>query len=356
MQGLTKPDEKRIFLEMQKISKQEGFDLFLNENNTCISKKHQEKKNDPNLSIWGQDNKAFVKNKNGKMILWHANEKKLSKTETKKLGDYKINTQDYLPRGGNYYIGYNEKGTKWLLINNTSVIPTDSFNKFSDLPTKEHLYKFFDVKPQNIITIAVHSGDVDEFYRPIGYPNILVNDYEASIKNLDKMLKKFPESIELYTKLKNHLEALVESPLQKSHKANNKILEKYGFKPIKIGGYYAPDINFLNAIAYKNQNNKITYITNSTKHSYPELEYLEKLFEKDLRKKVKDIDKTYFVSGGPKDKPSCEKTDENKNPFDISSEFTRSREKSNSIMKILADRLGGIHCMSAEIPDFEKLN
>ena len=116
-------------------------------------------------------------------------------------------------------------------------------------------------------------------------------------------------------------------------------LKQFGFNPIKIAGKYADDINFINALAFENSNGKLLYITNSTKHSTPELEYLEKLFEEDLRGKVTNIGDIYFVSGGKR-----EETQE----F-----FSRGFAKGNVIMDVLANRLGGIHCMCSEIPNFD---
>ena len=92
-------------------------------------------------------------------------------------------------------------------------------------------------------------------------------------------------------------------------------------------------------VLFENSNGKLLYITNSTKHSTPELEYLEKLFEEDLRGKVTNIGDIYFVSGGKR-----EETQE----F-----FSRGFAKGNVIMDVLANRLGGIHCMCSEIPNFD---
>ena len=114
-----------------------------------------------------------------------------------------------------------------------------------------------------------------------------------------------------------------ENPFCESCDERCQKLKQFGFNPIKIAGKYADDINFINALAFENSNGKLLYITNSTKHSTPELEYLEKLFEEDLRGKVTNIGDIYFVSGGKR-----EETQE----F-----FSRGFAKGNVIMDVLAN-------------------
>lgn len=75
MQGLVSPAELQIFKEMKSISAKEGFDLFVNHNNHSITTKQNTKiQKDNKLSIWAQDNKAFIKNKIGKVLLWNSKE------------------------------------------------------------------------------------------------------------------------------------------------------------------------------------------------------------------------------------------------------------------------------------------
>ena len=77
---------------------------------------------------------------------------------------------------------------------------------------------------------------------------------------------------------------------------------------------------------------------------------MEQLFDKELRRSVKDIENTYYISGGI----NKEKQNEN---IDIFSTILsmHSMPKENGIMNILANRHGGIHCMTAEIPNFDKI-
>lgn len=354
MQGLRKNDEYQIFEEMRDISQKEGLDLFVNQNNTQIKKDKCDKsiEIDSSLSVWAQDNKAFIKNGSNKFLLCNSQEKELLPSQSSVIGNYNIVSKKYMPRGGNYYLGYKKNGEKWLLINSMSIVSSEKFKKFGDTPTKEHLTNIFDVKPENIVVVGNFLQDLDMEIRPIGYPYILVNDYTLALENLEKMKKEFPESVEIYNDLKSFVQKMINAPFPTFSK-NMGILKSFGFKPIRIAGIYSQDINFMNAIALKKNDNTISYIINSTKNSLPELEYLEKLFEKELREKVSDIGNVYFVSGG-KSVPVTKS--DNENPFLFCMPIFE-RKDANVMMKILANRLGGIHCMSAEIPDpenFEK--
>lgn len=340
MQGLTSAGERKIFHEMSRILKTEGVDLFVNENNKSISKTLINAAPENKLSIWAQDTKAFIENRFGKMLLWNSKESLFK--DLNELKSWKVFARKYMPRGGNYYLGYGNNKEKWLLINSMSIYNKNSFDYFGDNPTLEHLRKLFNVKPKNIHILDEFYSDIDEVVRPIGYPNILVNNYSESAKNIEKMREKFPESKAIYETLKKH----IETRTQDNHCEK---LKEFGFNPIPIVGRYTPEINFINAIAFENKNGKISYITNSTKNSLPELEYLETLFEQDLRKKVPNIENIHFISGG---KLINEKIPQQDNDiFHINLPDHSSFKERNVIMDILANRFGGIHCMSAEIPN-----
>ena len=351
MQGLVKRGEINIFREIKAIAKKEGIDLFFNQNNSQISDNLiKTDKTDKLLSVWGQDRKAFVKNKNGETILWNRSENVLDKNNLGGLKDFNIFSELFLPRGGNYYLGYKPNGEKWLLINGMSIY--EDGLESSDLPKETQLTELFGVNKNNIYKINKFSDDLDEKIRPIGYPYILVNDFEISLQNLKKMKEKFPQSSEVYTTLKDYINNALHIQRKNSPEVSADetcdLLKSYGFKPIKIGGRYSKDINYMNAIAFENNQGKISYITNSTKKSYPELQYLEQLFEEELREKVPNISNTYFVSGG-------KRPPEEKNSDSLYELYSTGLKDRNVIMDILANRGGGIHCMTTEIPDFEKI-
>ena len=349
MQGLTTPAEKNIFNEVKEIAGKERLDLFINQCSRKLSRSVSDNfKRDENLSVWGQDRKAFVYKSGIPTILWHSSEKRLDKKHFSSLDNYSVEISGSFPRGGNYYIGYKDNGDKWMLMNSISVYDDKSYKVFGDLPSAEMIPDMFDIEEKNIFYIREFTRDLDESIRPIGYPYVLVNDFKETSKNIEKLEKAFPNSHEIINRLKKYAKTY------RDDYTDNKIaaLKNYGFIPIKIGADYNEGINFINAIAFKNENDKISYITNSTKGSHPELEYLEQLFEEDMRSKVPNLENIYFVSGGEKDK-----TQKNAGYDDSCIElppFGFARE--NAIMGILADRHGGIHCMTAEIPDFECLN
>lgn len=352
MQGLVSRCEQNIFNEMKTIADIENLEMHFNQNNSSISNNYNYNLvPDATLSIWGQDRKAFVENNNVKTLLWDSIEEKLQSDDLGTLKDYKVVESSYLPRGGNYYLGYNQNGEKWLLINSMSVYNNEAFDMYGDIPIKEHLAKFFDVEPKNIIVVKEFFKDLDEVVRPIGYPYILVDDSAESLKNIEKLREKFPDCEETYNALKNYVENLdadIKFDMRKNLVSD---LEQYGFIPIKIGGSYFHGINFLNAIAFKDRKGQVSYITNATKCSSPELEYLEKLFVSDLKEKFKNLGNIYFVSGG-----HLTKTQKYINSFRCDFELPDMGFKnSNVIMDIYANRQGGIHCMTAEIPDFDRL-
>lgn len=351
MQGIRKRGEKNIFNEMTEIAKKEDLDLYVNQDESIEKELSTQEEYDEFLSVWGQDNKAFVVNKNGKTILWNSKESMIRPDGLGDLSDYQIDRKTNMPRGGNYYIGYKGNGDKWLIINGASIYTKEAFDRFKDNPTIEHIKELFDVKEENIYPITDFANDTDEVIRPIGYPNVLVNDYHLSLKNLEKMKKKFPECYQTYNVLKEYLEQRIREEQEDLSCVPNadrlcNILKEYGFNPIRIGGRYDYDINYMNALAFKNKKNGISYITNSTKDSYPELEYLEELFRKDLMKKVPEITDTYFVSGGRKEVKEAVP-----GLFDII--YQKGLKQKNVIMDILSSRGGGIHCMTAEIPNFD---
>lgn len=340
MQGLIEPVEKRIFREMSEIARKEHLDLFVNQNNQSIKKTLTKfVVPDKNLSIWAQDRKAFIKSKWGDTIYVNTNiEDVPKKSDFAYIGDYEIQTGKYMPPGGNYYLGYKENGERWAIVNSTELCKPESFGKFRDCITNEMFCELFEIHPENMFILDVNHTDLDMVIRPIGYPYVLVNDYSETMKNIEKLRKKFPHSVDIIDKLQWWADE--EQSLQKNYAPK---LKEFGFIPINIGGCYLKSVNFMNALAFENKNHKISYITNSTKNSCPELEYLEKLFENDLREKVKDIEKVHFVSGSKKSNSRLNKR----------SEFVhlhRINDEDRSIMDILSNRLGGIHCMTAEIP------
>ena len=359
MQGLHRRGELSIFREMKNIAQKEGLDIF--HNGSCKPRGNQV---DPGfhfgevdttqkaLHIWGQDYKAFVLNRKGKNILCNLKESPYDSDVLNQFYDYKIDEKKYMPRGGNYYIGYKPNGDKWILINGHSIATDEEFAEFGDLPTEKHLQELFDIKPENMFFLSDLNNDLDEIIRPVGYPYILVNDYRLALNNLGKMKAKFPDCDEIYQYIKNFLTEKIKIT-ETTHKEKStdqicNILTEQGFEPVRIAGRYGEGINYMNSLAFLNNKNGVSFITNSTKGSYPELEFLEKIFEQDLKERVQNLTDVHFVSGGVRT---------NKEKFAPSPypAYDNRLKDRNVIMDILANDHGGIHCMTAEIPDFEKI-
>ena len=354
MQGFVEKKDIDICRQMKKIAEKENLDFFINQNNTGIKKVIAEglPPAKPLLPVWGQDRKAFLKNGYEEFIL--CNKQDGLKDLPEEFSSYNIKKREILPRGGNYYIGYKPNGEKWMIINGKYVTEYGEKRNKQEKISLENIETVYGVKRANIYNTGYLGYDLDMSVRPIGYPYVLVNNEAETLKNIEKMRKKFPQSDEIYEKLKWFQKYLNPDYLRiKECDELYNCLKDFGFKPIKIGGFYSEDINFLNSIAFKNENNKISIISNSTKYSCPELEYLEELFEQDLREKVEGIENVYFVSGG-------KKTEETFGEYDWIKTHNfpqyRFNEYHNVIMDFLGERHGGIHCMTAEIPDFSKLD
>ena len=88
----------------------------------------------------------------------------------------------------------------------------------------------------------------------------------------------------------------------------------------------------MNAIIHKRNDGKLVYITNSAENlgKGRTEEQLQKMFEKDLRKKVPNIAKVDFILG----------------------KKARFFGENNIFNYLISD--GGVHCMCAEEPDFDK--
>jgi hypothetical protein len=168
--------------------------------------------------------------------------------------------------------------------------------------------------------------------RPIGYPYILVNDEEKVEENIEKL--NTTNSIKNNAKMlaKKHRGHISRGGKEVSGKEIAKKLEAQGFKPILIGGLYSYCANFMNAIIHKRNDGKLVYITNSAENLGKSRleEQLQKMFEKDLKEKVPDVEQVDFILG--------------KN--------ARLLGENHISNYLISD--GGVHCMCAEEPDFDK--
>lgn len=353
MQGWENFHGQKITQEMAEIAKKENIPLYVNNYGKIIRDAVQSL---PCLydsfCVWAQDTKNFLCNGGIKNLLCSSREAILKKDNLGELSDYEVRFRKNLPRGGNFYIGYKPDGEKWMILSaKTTMKDIRSIYKGDydentrlrglhntrELVTLGQIADVFGVKIENICLVNTSYEDLDMLVRPIGYPYVLVNDCDSTVKNMMKLKSKNADNnkqfdiFEMYDKCYKY---------DYVSKELADLLEKAGFIPVKIGGAYSNDVNFLNALAFRTENGGISYITNSTRDSSPEFEYLEKLFEEDLRSKVDNIENVYFVSGGNAREngfPDADKPD------------------INSMMYWLGGNRGGIHCMTAEIPDFDKI-
>ncbi len=271
---------------------------------------------------WAQDNKCIIHN-NGKTYMIGAGN----------LSDDCINIMEgkygipgrWEPgflTGGNTFIGKFPNGEKWLITGQG--IYHDNIKNIS---------KCYGIKEENIHQIPKPDFHIDLGIRPIGYPDILVNDPEIAEQNLEKLndgSKEFEELRNTFKAYKEGASITYASTDEICH-----ALEKIGFNPIRVGGVYYNGINFMNAIVNKHPDGTMGYITNSSEcknHIYTKL---QKVFEDEIRAKVPAITDFYFVQGI------------RRSPY-------RTQIEKTHMLDSLKFYHGGIHCMSLEEPDFDK--
>ena len=226
--------------------------------------------------------------------------------------------------GGNFFLGKKPDGTKFMLVGNTEYL----------MSSTSKVAERFGVAPENIHYIQQQDYHLDMSLRPIGYPYVLINNPKMAAKNELKVKGINPNS--------NHKIEVEESKMF-SYKKGVEQLQEAGFVPIPIGAVYfanGASINFMNAIVNKHDDGSISYITNSSKCNDYYVSKYEKMFNKQLQQKLKELSKTdknvpqlsapvYFIQG------------ENYGNY-------------NEVMMNLFEGSGGVHCMASEEPNFEK--
>lgn len=230
--------------------------------------------------------------------------------------------------GGNFFLGKMPNGENYMLVSAT---------EFRHNQDKSAISKLYNVKKENIHFIAHQDYHLDMSVRPIGYPYVLVNDPNAVLKNkekakINKGVKN--KSVKKPKKPQDEIDKLQQYAYQKCLQD----LENAGFKPITIAGIYDLDVNFINAIVNKHPDNTISYITNSSKCDNIYTSKYQKIFERDLKRKLDELAKIdpnapklrniYFVQG-------------------------QSYGSQNEVMNNLMEGAGGVHCMCLEEPKFE---
>lgn len=317
MQGIDEEGQKNIYQELKAMGKRDGFGVYYYDGIGKVSSD-----DDPKCvkfaTRWAQDDKTFI-NQNGKKVLATESQYRTPYYTFARALKTPLVLDDNHATGGNCFIGKKPDGEKWMLVG----IDEDKKKGYS----LSDLSSLYDIKPQNIHFISQPDFHLDMAIRPIGYPYILVNDDKLAMKNAknDELLQ-----IEIATRHDDFRRKTRTNPAYSTTEETCRELKKIGFIPIKVGGAYSSGINYMNAIVNKHPDGTITYITNSAKGSG--FDYLDKVFEKELRAKVPNIRDVYFISG-------------NKDPESI---------YPSPIIEHLHRLSGGIHCLTLEEPDFER--
>lgn len=297
-----------IISEMQQIAKAEDFRI-------CMA---------TDFLKWAQDDKTIIERDNKPHLIGNVRVDEGFMHDLKRTYSISASYAKTFVTGGNSFIGKYPNGEKWLLIGADEIRPKK---------TKTDIAKEYGIDEKNIFTIPQQYYHLDMFIRPIGYPYVLVNNPKLVKQKINKMdMRKFPyDHIQLRNNF-NDFERKRVSSEYSSCDETIKALKEAGFIPIEVAGVFGSEINFLNAIVNKHQNGSISYITNSTACSNTLISQLEQDFEKELREKVSNLDKVYFISG----------------------DTEKGKSLLNYMMYNLSNKGGGLHCMSLEEPAFDK--
>ena len=280
---------------------------------------------------WGQDH-SFVIEKDGNPYFIG---------EIAKSSRWEGNSEDFPSGliGGNTFIGKFSDGQKWMLIGK------DNRNQESIDENKKKISQLCNVPEENIFEIPKPDYHLDVAIRPIGFPNVLVNDSDLA----EEALEKFNDGSEEYKEFKSKFDES-KKQISENYASCDEVcsaLEKAGFNPIRIAGVFAEGINFMNAIVNKHPDEKISYITNSSKCKNHIYNKLQDNFEEELKARVPNLNKAYFVRGN-------DNSFMNQGIIQIYSQGKYKRENSNYMMNSINYLDGGIHCLTLEEPNFEK--
>lgn len=304
--------------EMKAVAQQEGFKIKTAYDN----------------DQWIQDDKTIIE-KDGKPFLIANGEVSDNFIgELKRQGIDGKKTIGFLA-GGDTFIGKYPNGNKWILTG----------EKIGATISKKAVSDAYEISEKNIYTLPKQNYHLDTFIRPVGYPYVLVNDFNLVDKNI-QMLDDGTDEFEQYRKEYESFKRRLNEQYFGINTICNALVAR-GFTPIKIAGVYGPEINFMNAIINKHPDNTISYITNSSDTGNDDFyKKIQDKFQKDLEEKVSNLSKTYFVKGN-------EAQYQGKRFYGIGIENQKPNPKLNNMMATLRYQGGGIHCMSLEEPDFE---
>ena len=212
-----------------------------------------------------------------------------------------------------------------------------------DAEEKKKISQLCNVPEENVFGVPKPNFHLDVGIRPIGFPDVLVNDpklAEEALKKLDDGSVEYENFKKMFDKDKKEICSEYASCDEVCS-----ALEGLGFNPIRVAGVFYDGINFMNAVVNKHSDGKISYITNSSKCNNHIYNQLQDNFEAELKEKVPSLDKAYFVTGNE----NC-----------IFNFFYSQRydgdlvnaNNSNFMINNLRYFKGGFHCMTLEEPNF----
>ncbi|MBE7706962.1 MAG: hypothetical protein E7Z91_06960 [Cyanobacteria bacterium SIG30] len=373
MQNSNAEPQQLVYQNMYDIGKREGFDVFIHSKGKVASNPVQLPEHGAgDYNYWAQDDKMFINTPDGVKILYPKlyyegiNDEPVDLAETQGI---EAKETELVLEGGNIFLGKKDNGDNYLIVGSStfdassiyqflktkdiknfdakrlqSIICSNSYFLFPsslhireyhdsqeqwEEHTKELFCKEFDVKKENLHILFQPDFHLDMAIRPLEYPYILVNDEELVKKNLFELEKKFYCSDKFLNGIRKHLRQHEKNYVDSSIIKNQ--LEKMGFVPIMVSGALGNyKVNFMNAIVNKRNDGKLAYITNSAICDDKRYKFLQDKFEEDVSKACPQIDKFYYVQGA-----ICDNND-------------------NLMMRYLNELRGGIHCLCAEVPDFEE--
>lgn len=322
-----------------------------------------------NFVRWGQDNKLFLRDDTGKMVLAEPSGFQQGVSDfaesLSKLVGLKFHWMQSRLQGGNVFLGFKKDRSPYVLVGSdvieqgATLTLAASRNKLGEPqgPVKavdvadsnnaslnhwnarksaiRQLAADLFVNPSQIHVISQPEFHLDVMLRPLTYPKVLINDFDLGYELLEEAREqsKDPEERRLLERLLAKTR-IYEIDLKARYQATADDLEEElddaGFEAVRVPGVFAHPrwsekrqhrtLNFINSVVHQRPDGNLVYITNDSG-----LPTLNRLFEQSLKERCPNIAKVDFVSG------------------------PKNGIGKNYLLECL-EMAGGIHCMVAERP------
>ncbi len=205
--------------EMKAVAQQEGFKIKTAYDN----------------DQWIQDDKTIIEKDDKPFLIANGEVSDNFIGELKQQGIDGKRTIGFLA-GGDTFIGKYPNGDKWILTG----------EKIGATISKKSVSDAYGIDEKSIFTLPKQNYHLDTFIRPVGYPYVLVNDFNLVDKNI-QMLDDGTDEFEQYRKEYESFKRRLNEQYFGINTICNALVAR-GFTPIKIAGVYGPEINFMNAI------------------------------------------------------------------------------------------------------------